>query len=130
MVEENLRILMKQDRTKDWVRLLPSAALTMNAEGSSSTDTTPHEMFHGGRPAWFWKPPFPGDDKSPVGKWLEHKQDLANFGRANLKQVCERQLNRRDRTRCPASFMVGVKVSQQVKNSQLGELSFFTVQIH
>ena len=24
----------------------------------------------------------------------------------------------------------GVKVSQQVKNSQLGELSFFTVQIH
>ena len=24
----------------------------------------------------------------------------------------------------------GVKVSQQVRNSQLGELSFFTVQIH
>ena len=57
MVEQNLRILMKQERTKDWVRLVPCAVLTMNSQRSSSTGFTPHELFHGGRPAWFFKNP-------------------------------------------------------------------------
>ena len=35
VVEQNLRILMKQERTKDWVRLVPSAVLTMNSQRSS-----------------------------------------------------------------------------------------------
>ena len=30
-VEQNLRILMKQESTKDWVRLVPWAVLTMNS---------------------------------------------------------------------------------------------------
>ena len=50
VVEQNLRILMKQERTKDWVRLVPWAVLTMNSQRSSSTGFTPHELFHGGRP--------------------------------------------------------------------------------
>ena len=73
VVEQNLRILMKQERTKDWVRLVPWAVLTMNSQRSSSTGFTLHELFHGGRPAWFFKTPFPEDFKSPVGDWLEHK---------------------------------------------------------
>ena len=66
-VEQNLRIVMKQGRTKDWVRLLPWAVLTMNPQESSSTGYTPHELFHGGRLTWFFKTPFPEDYKSPVG---------------------------------------------------------------
>ena len=98
---------MKQERTKGWVRLLPWAVLTMNSQGSSSTGYTPHELFHGGRPVWFFKTPFPEDYKSPVGDWLEHRQDLANLARANLKHVREHELTRRNRTRRPASFKVG-----------------------
>ena len=74
VVEQNLRILMKHERTKDWVRLLPSAVLTMNSQQSSSTCYTPHELLHGGRFAWFFKTPFPEDCKSPFGDWLEQKQ--------------------------------------------------------
>ena len=42
VVEQNLRILMKQERTKDWVRLVPWAVLTMKSQqvggiGLSST---------------------------------------------------------------------------------------------
>ena len=59
VVEQNLRILKKQERTKDWVRLVPWAVLTMNSQRSSSTGFTPQELFHGGRPAWFFKAPFP-----------------------------------------------------------------------
>ena len=57
-VEQNLRILMKQELTKDWVRLVPWAVLTMNSQRSSWTGFTPHELIHGGRPAWFFKTPF------------------------------------------------------------------------
>ena len=56
---------------------------------------------------WFFKPPFPEDYKSPVRDWLEHRQNLANVARANLKHVRERELTRRNRTRHPATFKVG-----------------------
>ena len=84
---------MKQERTKDWVRLVPWAVLTMNSQRSSSTGSGPQELFHGGRPAWFFKTPFPEDFKSPVGDWLEHKQSMANQTGTNLRR--------------PASFKVG-----------------------
>ena len=51
--------------------------------------------------------PFPDDYKSPIGDWLEHKQDVANIARGNLKHVRERELTRRNRTSRPASFNVG-----------------------
>ena len=76
VVEQNLTILIKQEPTKDWVRLVPWAVLTMNSQRSSSTGLTPHELFNGGRPAWFLKTPFPQDFKRPVGDWLEHKQSM------------------------------------------------------
>ena len=107
MLEQNLKILMKQEGTKDWVRLLPWAVLTMNSQESSPTGHTPHELFHGGRAAWFFKAPFPEDYNSPVGDWMEHRQDLANLARANMKHIRERELTRRIRMRRPATFKVG-----------------------
>ena len=97
---------MKQEDTKNWVGLLPWAVHTMNSQRSSSTGYTPHELFHGGHPAWFFKTSCPEDCKSPVGDWLEHKQDLANVARANLKGVRERELTRRNHCRRPATFKV------------------------
>ena len=105
MVEQNLRILMKQGRTKDWVCLVPWALLTMNSQQSSSTGFTPHELFHGGRPAWFCKTPFPEDFKSPVGDWLEHEQSLANQAGTNLRHIRDRELSRRNCLRRPASLV-------------------------
>ena len=99
VVEQNLRILMKQERTKDWVRLVPWAVLSMNSQRSSSTGFTPHELFHGGRPACFFKTPFPEDFKSPVGDWLEHKQSLANQAGTNLRHIRDREQSRRNRLR-------------------------------
>ena len=74
-------------------------------------------MFRGGCAAWFFGTPFPEDYKDPVGDWLEHRQDLANLARANLKQIRERDLTRRNRKRCPATFKVGDLV--QVHHSRL-----------
>ena len=41
VLEQNLRILMKQKRAKDWVCLLPWAVLAMNSQKSSSTGYAP-----------------------------------------------------------------------------------------
>ena len=98
---------MKQERTKDWVRLLLWAVLTINSQESSSTGSTPQELFHWERPAWLFKTPFPVDYKSPVRDWLEHRQGLPNLARANRKHVRERELTRRNHTRRPATFKVG-----------------------
>ena len=91
VVEQDLRILMKQQRANYWLCLLPWAVLTMNSHETSSIGYTAHDLFHGGRPAWFLKTPFPEDYKSSIGDWLQHKQDLANIAGANLKKVLERE---------------------------------------
>ena len=62
---QNLRILMKQESIKNWVRLLPLAVLNMNCQESCSTDYTPHKLFHGGRPAWFCKTLFQRTTRAP-----------------------------------------------------------------
>ena len=98
---------MKQECTKDWARLLPRAVLTMTSQESCSTGYTPPGLFHGGRPAWFFKTPFPEDYKCRVGDWHHHRQDLANLARANLKHARGGELTRRNRTRRPAAFRVG-----------------------
>ena len=59
VVEQNLGILMKQERTKDEVRLLPWAVLAMNSQESSSTGYTPHKLSHGGASCVVFQNPFP-----------------------------------------------------------------------
>ena len=82
----------------------------MNSHRSSSTGFTPLELFHGGRPAWFLKPTFLEDFKSPVGDWLEHKQKMANQAGTNLRHTGDRELSQRNRLRRPASLKVGALV--------------------
>ena len=79
----------------------------MSSHRSSSTGFTPHELFHGGRPAWVFETPFPEDFKSPVGDWLGHKQSMATEAGTNLRHIHDRELSRRNRLRRPASFEVG-----------------------
>ena len=86
---------------------MPWAVLTMNSERSSSTGFTPHELFHGRRPAWFFKTPFPEDFKSAMGDWLKHKQSMANQAGTNLRHIRDRELSGRNRLRRPTSFKVG-----------------------
>ena len=107
MLEQNLTILMKQERTKDCVRLLPCTVVTMNSQESSSTGYTPRELYHRGCPVWLFKTPFPEDYKSRTGDWLEHRQDLANLAGATLKHIREHELTKCNRTRRPSTFKVG-----------------------
>ena len=96
VVEQNLRIPIKQESTKDWVRLVPWPVLTMKSQRSSSTAFTLDELFHGGRRAWFFSTSSSEDFKSSIGDWLK-QQSMANQAGTNLIHVRERELSRRNR---------------------------------
>ena len=79
----------------------------MNSQRSSSSGFTPHELFNGGRPAWFFQNRFPEDFNDAVGNWLENKQSMASQAGTNLRHIRDRELSRRNRLRRPANFKVG-----------------------
>ena len=106
ILEENVMIWCKTERTKDWVRLLPVISLMMNSQESSATGYTPHEQFIG-RPAWFLNAPYPEDSYSTVGKWVQEQQDKVDKARAMVQRVRERQWNKKNKHKVAASYQEG-----------------------
>ena len=106
VLKENLRIWCKTERTNDWVRLLPVISLMMNSQESWTTGYLPHELFMG-RPAWFLHAPYPEDSYSIVGKWVKEQQDKGHKAKAMLQRVRERQWNKKNKHRVPASCQEG-----------------------
>ena len=104
---------------------MPRAVLTMNSQRTCSTGFTFRELFHGVRPAWFFKTLFPEDLKSPVGDWVEHKQLMANQAGTNLRHIREREPSRRSRLRRPASFKVVDHVLVHHSDYPLGPLTAY-----
>ena len=106
VLKENVRIWCKTEGTKDWVRLLPVISLMMNFQESSATGFPPHELFMG-RGAWFLHTPYPEDSPSTVGKWVKEQHDKVNKAKAMLQRVRERQCNKKNKHRVPASYQEG-----------------------
>ena len=106
VLKENVRTWCKTERTKDWVRLLPVISLMMNSQESSATGYTPHELFMGCQ-AWFLHAPYPEDSYSTVGKWMKEQQNKVDKAEAMLQRVRERQWNKKNKHRVPASHQEG-----------------------
>ena len=101
-----MRIYCKTERTKDWVRQLPVISLMMNSQERAATGYLPHELFMG-RLAWFEHTPYPEDSYSTVGKWVKEQQDKVDKAKAMLQTVRERQWNKKNKHRVPASYQEG-----------------------
>ena len=106
VLKENVRICCKTERTRDWVRLLPVISLMMNSQESSATGYSPHELFLG-RLAWFLHAPYPEDTHSSVGEWVQEQQAKVEKAKALLQRVRERQWNKKNRHRVPATYQEG-----------------------
>ena len=106
VLKENVRIWCKTERTRDWVRLLPVISLIMNSQESSATGYSPHELFLG-RPAWFLHAPYPEDTHSSVGEWVQEQQAKVDKAKAMLQRVRERQWNKKNKHRVPATYQEG-----------------------
>ena len=106
VLKENVRIWCKPERTRDWVRLLPVISSMMNSQESSATGYSPHELFLG-RPAWFLHAPYPEDTHSSVGEWVQEQQAKVDKAKAMLQRVRERQWNKKNKHRVPATYQEG-----------------------
>ena len=106
VLKENVRIWCKPERTRDWVRLLPVISLMMNSQESSATGYSPHELFLG-RPAWFLHAPYPEDTHSSVGEWVREQHAKVDKAKAMLQRVRERQWNKKNKHRVPATYQEG-----------------------
>ena len=106
VLKENVRIWCKTERTSDWVRLLPAISLMMKSQESSATGYSPHELFIG-RPAWFLHAPYPEDTRSSVGEWVQEQQAEVDKAKAMLQRVRERQWNKKNKHRVPATYQEG-----------------------
>ena len=106
VLKENVRIWCKTERTRDWVRLLPVISLMMNSQESSATGYSPHELFLG-RPAWFLHAPYPEDTHSSVSEWVQEQQTKVDKAKAMLQRVRERQWNKKNKHRVPATYQEG-----------------------
>ena len=80
----------------------------MNSQETSATGYSPRELFMG-RPAWFLHAPYPEDSSSAVGKWVKEQQDKVDKAEAKamLQRVRERQWNKKNKHRVPASYQQG-----------------------
>ena len=91
------------------MRLLPVISLMMNSQESSATGYPPHELFLG-RPAWFLHAPYPEDTHSSVGEWVQEQQVKVDKAKAMLQRVRERQWNKKNKHRVPATYQEGDRV--------------------
>ena len=106
VLKKNIRIWCKTERNRDWVRLLPVISLMMNSQESSATGCSPHELFLG-RPAWFLHAPYPEDTHSSVGERVREQQAKVDKAKAMLQRVRERQWNKKNKHRVPATYQEG-----------------------
>ena len=88
------------------MRLFPVISLMMNSQESSATGYLPHELFMG-RPAWFLHTPYPEHSYSSVGYFVKEQQDKVDQAKAMLQRVRERQWNKKNKHREPASYQEG-----------------------
>ena len=88
------------------MRLLSIISLMMNSQESSATGYLPHELFLG-RPAWFLHAPYPEDTHFSVGKWVQEQPAKVNKAKAMLQRERERQWNKKNKHRVPATYQDG-----------------------
>ena len=78
----------------------------MNSQESSATAYSPHELFLG-RPAWFLHAPYPEDTHSSADGWVQEQQARVDKAKAMLQRVRERQWNKKNKHRVPATYQEG-----------------------
>ena len=83
--------------------LLSVICLMMNSLESSATGYSPHALFMG-RPAWFLHAPHPEDSYSTVKEWVKQLEEKMDTAKTMLQRVSERQWNKKNKHRVPASY--------------------------
>ena len=85
-----IRILMAQEKGRNWLRVLPYAIYLMNNQVSTRTGCSPHELFFG-RPGFHMEVPTPQDVNPKVKEWMEKQAALAGTAKELLQKIREHE---------------------------------------
>ena len=92
-----LRVLMSEQKTSDWLKLLPLGFWMLNNQHVGSTSCTLSERFLG-RPGRNLLAPNRDAETGPtVNRWLEHQVSLLEITKKNLQEFRAGTLQRKNR---------------------------------
>ena len=100
-----MRILMAQEKGRNWLRVLPYAIHLMNNQVSTRTGVSPHELFFG-RPGSHMEFLTPQDVNLKVKEWMEKQAALASKAEKLLQRIEERENTRSNRGRKPVEYQI------------------------
>ena len=103
---QNARVLMSQQSSKDWLRLVPFITWIHNNQLNPQTGYTPHELFFG-RPTWIPESPPEPDSNPSVESWVQEQAELCRIASRRLMAERLRRLRRSNKGRIDATYSVG-----------------------
>ena len=101
-----MRILMAQEKGRNWLRVLPHAIYLMNNQMSTRTGYSPHELFFG-RPGFHMEFPTLQNVNPKVKQWMEKQAALASKAKELLQKIRECEITRSNRGRKAVEYQIG-----------------------
>ena len=108
-----MRILMLNEKSRNWLKLVPYATYLMNNQVSSRTGFTPTELFLG-RPGFTFEFPYVSEGNPKVDEWLTEQQMIADLCRSLMEKKRSKENRTKNRKRKEAIYQIGdwVRVHQ------------------
>ena len=101
-----MRILMAQEKGRNWLRVLPYAIYLINNQVSTRTGYSPHELFFV-RLGFHMEFPTPQDANPKVKEWMEKQAALASKAKELLQKIRERENTCSNRGRKAVEYQIG-----------------------
>ena len=101
-----MRILMAQEKGRNWLRVLPYTIYLLNNQVSTRTGYSPHELFFG-RPGVHMEFQTPQDANSKVKEWMEKQAALASKAKKLLQMIREHENTRSNRGPKAVKYQIG-----------------------
>ena len=101
-----MRILMLNEKSRNWLRLVPYAIYLMNNQVSSRTGFTPTELFLG-RPGFNFEFPCASEGNPKVDEWLTEQKRIADLCRSLLERKRSKENRTKNRKRKEAIYQIG-----------------------
>ena len=101
-----MRILMLNEKSRNWLKLVPYAIYLMNNQVSSRTGFTPTELFLG-RPGFNFEFPCASEGNPKVDEWLTEQKRIADLCRSLLEKKRSKENRTKNRKRKEAIYQIG-----------------------
>ena len=103
---QTMRILMAQQKSRNWLRLVPYCTFVLNNQYQPSTGSSPSDIFFG-RPSW-QADAVPNPELAPAcEEWLTAQLSMQEDAKKRIQHIREQRLKRANKGRSLAHYQEG-----------------------